>query len=91
MVPSAPMTGPGVTAPSRFRRHRTVPDTGPSDVDDPLRRASCNAAGHADHVETPGDEDGRAAADDVTVATGAAQPPTSSKPMASSSFRTTPP
>ncbi len=90
MVPSKPITGPGVTAPSRFRRHRTVPATGPSDVDDPLCRASCNAAGHADHVETPGDDDGSAAEDD-TVAVGAAQPPTSSKPKASSNFRTTPP
>src|ERR1700731_475907 len=46
MVPPAPTTGPGVTAPSRCRCQRTAPAVGPADTEEPPCRASCNAAGH---------------------------------------------
>jgi hypothetical protein len=46
MVPSGPTTGPGVTAPSRYRCQRTAPAVGPANTEEPPCRASCNAAGH---------------------------------------------
>jgi hypothetical protein len=54
MVPSWPITGPAVTAPSSFRRHRTVPVFGPVSVDAPLCRESCRAAGHPVRLADPG-------------------------------------
>jgi hypothetical protein len=53
MVPSWPITGPAVTAPSSFRRQRTVPVFGPVAVDAPLCRESCRAAGHGVNSLTP--------------------------------------
>jgi hypothetical protein len=54
MVPSGPITGPGVTAPSSCRRQRIVPAVGPDETEAPLWRASCNAAGHGAQLARPG-------------------------------------
>src|ERR1700758_5409460 len=54
MVPSAPITGPGVTAPSSCRRQRSVPLVGPAETDAPRWRASCNPAGHGAQLARPG-------------------------------------
>ncbi|GAC1593068.1 MAG: hypothetical protein NVS3B21_13630 [Acidimicrobiales bacterium] len=49
-VPSAPIAGPGTTAPSSWRRQRTAADCGPITVDDTAEawRESWSAAGHAE-------------------------------------------
>jgi hypothetical protein len=59
MVPSCPITGPPVAAPSNFRRQRTVPVFGPAAVDAPLCRESCRAAGHGVQLADPGAVEGK--------------------------------